>query len=329
MKKKKKRILEIRVGTVILIALAIMISVVFFIGGHRKLFGDKIKYQIQFNATGGLYVGDPVLLTGVEIGNVTRIGFPKEIEQKKILVEISVLKEISARIRTDTRARIKAASLVYGKVIELTMGSPNEPPIPEDGYIEADDITGYGAIVDSTNLMVEDIRNVLSKVNTGGGMVSTLLNESLGLRQTLHQLSISSEKLAVLMDRLEKGQGTLGALLSDSVEFQQTITDLSDLVKNLRGTETFAGKLINDKTYGKTVSNDFRSAMHSIASIAAKIDTGHGSIGRLINEEELYQGIEDVVLGVKKSSIAKALIRGRRKSGEKERVKQTEKNESK
>ena len=227
----------------------------------------------------------------------------------------------------DTRARIAAASLVYGKVVELSMGSMDQPQIPEGGYLEADESSSYGAIVDSTNLMVEDIRRVLSKVDRGEGMVGMLLNEPLGLRRTLNQLSVSSEKLALLMERLEQGKGTLGALLSDSVDFRQTITDLSETVKNLRGTETFTGKLINDKEYGKAVSNDFRSALHSIASIAAKIDTGHGSIGRLINEEELYQGLEDVVLGIKKSSIAKALIRGRRKSGEKERKKQAEKNE--
>ncbi|MFC1502250.1 MlaD family protein [bacterium] len=327
MKKRKKRIKELRVGAVILIALAIMISVVFFIGGHRKLFGGKVKYQILFDATGGLYEGDPVLLTGVEIGNVIRLGFPEDIEQKKILVEISVLKDVASRIRMDTRARIAAASLVYGKVVELSMGSMDQSQIPEGGYIDADESSSYGAIVDSTNLMVEDIRRVLSKVDRGEGMVGMLLNEPLGLRRTLNQLSVSSEKLALLMERLEQGKGTLGALLSDSVDFRQTITDLSETVKNLRGTETFTGKLINDKEYGKAVSNDFRSALHSIASIAAKIDTGHGSIGRLINEEELYQGLEDVVLGIKKSAIAKALIRGRRKSGEKERKKQAEKNE--
>jgi phospholipid/cholesterol/gamma-HCH transport system substrate-binding protein len=187
MKRKKKRIRELRVGAVILISCAIMISVVFFIGGHRKLFGGKIRYKILFDTTGGLYEGDPVLLTGVEIGNVTRLGFPKEIAQKKILVEISVLKDISSRIRHDTRARIAAASLVYGKVIELTMGSLDQPIIPEGGYIDADESSSYGAIVDSTNLMVGDIRQVLSKVNRGEGMVGMLLNESLGFSSLFHR----------------------------------------------------------------------------------------------------------------------------------------------
>ena len=88
MKKQRAGFKEIKVGGVIVVALGVMVGTVFFIGGKKKLFGGKVTYQIHFDSTGGLYVGDPVLLTGVEIGNVTHIGFPQEIGTKKILVEM-------------------------------------------------------------------------------------------------------------------------------------------------------------------------------------------------------------------------------------------------
>lgn len=336
MKRKRKGYKEIRVGGVIIAALAIIVCVVFFIGGQKKLFGGKVKYRILFNSTGGLYEGDPVLLTGVEVGNVTQIGFPEEIGEKKILVEISVLEEVSPRIRKDTRARIGAASLVYGKVVELTIGTLEEPLIPPGGIIEAIDIRSYGAIVDSTNLMVEDIRRVLSKMESGEGMVSMLLNEPLEMRQTLYHLSLSSHRLARLLDRVDRGKSPLGVLLSDSVEFSQTLDDfkktaedLEEVSKNLKGKRSVVGRLINDPEYGDTLMTDLRSAIHSMASIAAKIDTGKGALGSLINDEELYIGLQDVVLGVRKSAVAKWLIRNRRKAGEKERKKQEAQNQKK
>lgn len=336
MRRTKRRSKEIRVGIIILLALAIMISAVFFIGGQKKLFGGKVNYNILFNSTGGLYQGDPVLLTGVEVGNVVGIGFPEALDTKKILVEISVLKEVGPRIREDTRARVGSASLVYGKVIELSMGSFDEPVIPEGGFIESEEGTSYGAFVDSANLMVDDIRGILSKFDQGEGMVGMLLNEPLELRQTLHHLSVSSRQLAGLMEGLDQGKGPLGVLLSDSVEFYQaledikkTTADLGEVSNNLKGKESVVGKLINDKEYGNALMKDLQSAVHSLANITAKVDTGRGTLGSLVNDNEIFIGLQDVVLGVKSNKVARWLIQNRRKAGEKERLKQSQEGQKK
>jgi len=328
MKRKKKRSKELKVGVFIAIALAIIVGTVFSIGGQKKLFGGKAKYKIHFNSTGGLYEGDPVLLTGVEIGNVARLGFPKDVGEKKILVEIAVLREVCPRIRKDTRARVASASLVYGKVVELTMGSLEEPVIPEGGIIQAEEVTSYDAIVGSTNLMVEDIRRLLSKIEQGQGTVGMLLNEPLETRETLHNLSIASQRLAQLLERADQGRGPLGTLFSDSVEIRQTlkgmqktVRDLETTAENLKGKQSVAGKLINDPEYGEALMQDLHSAIHSLASVAAKIDTGKGTLGSLINDKEMYYGLQDVVLGVQKSSLTRWLIQNRRKAGEKERLK--------
>jgi phospholipid/cholesterol/gamma-HCH transport system substrate-binding protein len=326
MKRKKKRMREIRVGAVILLALAIVVIAVFFIGGQSTLFGEKVKYRILFTSTGGLYEGDPVLLTGVEVGNVTRMGFPKEIHEKKILVEVSVLKSVSQRIRQDTRARIGSASLVYGKVVELSMGSPEEPVIPPGGRIPAEEGTDYKAIVDTTQQVVEGMRRLLTKIDDGKGALGMLINEPMELQETLHHLAVSSQRLSEVLARVDDGEGALGMLLSDTVTVRQTLVnmesamgDLAEAARRVKGQGGLLGRLINDEEYGRNVSEDLRSAIHSLASITAKIDTGSGALGSLINDPELYMGLQNVVLGMERSSIAKWLIQNRRKAGEKTR----------
>lgn len=327
MKLKKKRIREVRVGAMIIVVLIIIVAVVFSIGGQNKLFGEKVKYRILFNSTGGLFEGDPVMLTGVEVGNVTRLWFPEDVMQKKIMVEISILKEVSPRIREDTRARIAAASLVYGKVVELTMGSAEMPAIPIGGVIKVEERVEYGAIFDSTNLLIDDIRRVLGKMDRGEGAVGMMLNEPLEIRQTLHHLSVSSKKLSDLLEGLDRGQGPLGALLSDTLEFHQTLedfkktsADLGRITENLKSRNSVFGKLVNDEEYGQDVMEDLRSTIRSLSNVAAKLDTGHGSLGSLINDKELFYGLQDVVLGIQKSKMTKWIIQDRRKAGEKERA---------
>jgi phospholipid/cholesterol/gamma-HCH transport system substrate-binding protein len=317
---------EIRVGAFVFAALAVITMVVFMLGGESRLFVRKAGYKIQFRSTTGLFEGDPVLLTGVEVGNVTGIGFPKDLKDKKIVLDIAVDHAVSVRIRKDTRAKIGSASLIYGKVVELSMGSLDEPLIPEGGFIPAEEGSRYQAIVDSTGLMLEDARRILSKINRGDGALGIMLNRPMELPATLHHLSLSTERLSLLLDRMNRGQGPLGAVLTDSADYKKTLRDLQKSVSDLRavtsglsGSRTVMGKLINDLQYGDEVMKDLRSAVRSLASITAKIDTGRGTLGWLINDPELYIGLQDVVAGTQNSKIARWMIQNRRKAGEERR----------
>jgi phospholipid/cholesterol/gamma-HCH transport system substrate-binding protein len=317
---------EIRVGAFVFAALAIVTLVVFMLGGQSRLFVRKATYRIQFRSTSGLFVGDPVVLTGVEVGNVTKIGFPRDLQEKKIVLDIAVDHAVAARIRQDTRARIGSASLIYGKVVELSMGSLDQPVIPEGGFIAAEYGSRYDAIVDSTGLMLEDARRILSKLNRGDGALGLMLNRSMELPTTLHHLSLSTQSLALLLDKMNRGQGPVGAVLTDSADYKRTLRDLQKTASDLRAvtskladSRTVMGKLINDAQYGDEVMKDLRSTMRSLASITAKIDTGKGTLGWLINDPELYIGLQDVVVGTQNSKIAKYLIQNRRKAGEEKR----------
>jgi phospholipid/cholesterol/gamma-HCH transport system substrate-binding protein len=329
----KRRIEEIAVGGFVVVAIVVILGFVFFLGGRDVLFRHQVKYKILFNSTTGLYQGDPVLLTGVEVGSVSRIAFPDEIAVQKILVEIAVSKDAASRIRKDTRAQVGSASLVYGKVVALTMGSSGQPVIPPDGFIETDDRGGISAIVDSTQKFLSDLHAIASKIDGGKGALSVLLNDPLEMHQTLHNLSASSAALSVLLDRIQRGRGPAGAIFADSVDFRKTIldfqtsaADLQTVARNLKTGRGAAGRLLSDGAYGDSLSANLASTVRCLASVAAKLDTGSGTLGRLLNDGELYQGLSDVVLGVKKNSVARWLINNRRKAGESERKKSDQDN---
>jgi phospholipid/cholesterol/gamma-HCH transport system substrate-binding protein len=324
----QRRIKEVRVGLFVSASLAVMIGVVFFLGGRDSLLGGRVKYKILFDSTTGLYQGDPVLLTGVEIGNVSSISFPDDITLPKILVEIAVSKDIAPRIRKDTRASVGSASLVYGKVVALTSGSQQQPPVPPGGYIETESRMGLSAIMDSTQQFLSNLHSIASKIDSGGGAFSSLLNAPSEIRETLHNLSVSSLSLSALLTRIEKGRSPAGAIFADSLDFRKTIldfqasaADIQAVARNLKTGKGAAGRLLSDGAYGDSLSANLSSAIRSLANVAAKLDTGTGTLGRLVNDDELYQGLADVVLGVKKNSIARWLINNRRKAGENNRIK--------
>ena len=54
-------------------------------------------------------------------------------------------------------------------------------------------------------------------------------------------------------------------------------------------------------------------------SIMRKIDEGEGSLGGIVNDPEVYEGLKDVIAGIRKSKIGKAAIRHYGKKGAKRR----------
>jgi len=319
----------LRVGFFVAASLTILVLSVFLIGGRSTPFSGKARYLIRFESTAGLYEGDPVLLTGVEIGNVSRIFFPESLDEKRICVEVSVDRRVKNRIRKDTRAGIGSASLVYGKVVALTPGSAQQPEIPEGGLIEAEEASGYKDIVDNTGVAVEDIRRIVAKLDQGEGALGVLLNEPLEIRKTLHHLNLSMERISRILEGIEKGKGALGAALSDSTGFQSALEDfriasrdLKVITGSLRSRRTLMGKMINDEAYGDSVTQDLKTALHEIAGIAAKLNSGKGSAGLFINDPSVYEGLQHVILGMEKSRMTRWMIQNRRKAGEAEERRQ-------
>ncbi len=333
--REKRNRREIRVGAVIIVALTIIIAVVFALGGEEQMFGHKVRYKILFSSTAGLYEGDPVLLTGVEIGNVSRLAFPEDINQKSILVEIEVRQDVANRIRQDTRASIASASLVYGKVVTLSMGSPELDPIKPGEYIQTLKTGNISSIMMNTDSALASINSIVRRMERGDGLAGLILKGSPEVEATLRSLAISSNRLEKIISRVEKGEGAAGSLLADSTdiylaltELKQVVGDLHQVSNNLVGSGSVAGRLLNDEAYGDSLTRDLQSTLRSLASITAKIDSGRGTIGSLINDPVLYYGLQDIVLGIENNKLAKWFLQNRRKAGEKARMKLEESNET-
>jgi len=70
---KQVRWSQLRVGITVLVSLITLAVLIFVMTGTTGLFTRKIVVRTYVDNAGGLRVGAPVRLEGVDIGNVTRI----------------------------------------------------------------------------------------------------------------------------------------------------------------------------------------------------------------------------------------------------------------
>ena len=76
-----------------------------------------------------------------------------------------------------------------------------------------------------------------------------------------------------------------------------------------------ANRLITDEEYAERILSRLDSVLGNLDDISTKIGKGDGTVARLINEPELYEALNDIVVGINESRMLRWLIRNRQKAG--------------
>jgi phospholipid/cholesterol/gamma-HCH transport system substrate-binding protein len=124
----------------------------------------------------------------------------------------------------------------------------------------------------------------MQRIDSDDGLVARLEDRDGEIRRMIADLSVSAASLRKVAERIELGHGLLGRLTRDD-EFGESLT---------RKIDEIAG--------------------HA-ASILGKIDRGEGSVGGIINDPTVHEGLKDIVAGVRKSRVGKGFIRHYEKKG--------------
>jgi phospholipid/cholesterol/gamma-HCH transport system substrate-binding protein len=164
-------------------------------------------------------------------------------------------------------------------------------------------------------------KGLLGRIVTDEELAASLISEVDGAAGALNQVA------STISDDLSRDGTVYASLLRDPEGTQmvrETITSLNDATQALAAAaeelatgEGTLPRLMQDKEYADSFLDDLHSLIENLSSATRKIDEGEGSAGAFINDPQLYQDLENVVRGVKKSKVLSWFIRNRRKKGEK------------
>jgi phospholipid/cholesterol/gamma-HCH transport system substrate-binding protein len=167
----------------------------------------------------------------------------------------------------------------------------------------------------------ESLQRIASTIEHGEGPIPRMLND----RALADQLARSIDRFEGILTQAQEGEGLLPALLNDSTardRFNDTLASLNkvaqDLQKFTAGLETsdaLLPRLVKDEEYGREVAGQVRDLVERLNEISAKLSEGPGTASKLINDPQIYDAVNDVVIGVNESRILRWLIRNRQKKG--------------
>ncbi len=357
---------EVKVGALVVVALAALAAGIFLVGERNNLFALKNEYFVHFENVGGLAAGNPVQLSGVTVGKVERVVLPRAVDEKLLTVWISLDRHYADRIREDSLARIKTLGLLGDKYIEISSGSPESRIVVVDGEIKAAAPTDVDRLLTSGEDAVDNVvaisyslRSILDRVEAGEGLLGELLMATEAGEQakksvvdTLSHFEVISSRLArgqgtighlladdklasrlessmsrleTLLGQVEEGEGTLAALIGDPEMKSEVMESLSSLrsaaegadriVAEFHDNEGLLQRFLSDEALADEITGDLKELIENLNLVSEKLEKGEGALGQIINDPDLYQAMDDIVVGINESKLLRWLIRNRQRAG--------------
>jgi len=301
----------VKVGLVILFALAVLALGVFLIGDRNNLFKRKNDYYVLFESASGLKPGNPVQLNGVDVGKIKQVILPRDPVKEHIQVWISVDRSYGDRIRgprtpgpvkagesPPSKARIKTLGLLGDKFIEISSGGMEYPVIPSDSEIPAAEPTNVDALVASGEDVMDNVveishslSNILNRLERGEGLLGELTTDSASGRQMKTSLLGAADALQRVAAKIETGEGPLPRLINDrrmADKLASSLDRLESLLAQAQNGPGLVPGLLNDPAtkakFDDTLTN-LNQVARDLHGFTADLDKSEGLLPRLVNDE--------------------------------------------
>lgn len=223
---------DIKVGIFVFLSLLLTGVVVFLIGDEAQLFARRDDLQVAFKDVQGLTRGSPVRMGGVDIGRVVSLGYGPESEDNTIYVRMSVVSSEARRIRKDSVARVEGKGLLGDKMIVITVGSQEAPPLQEGEFVRSEESQDLLEMVGSLKTTMSGVERVVENLEKATHVLA---------EEELHKdVKEAVQNLSGILRHVNEGEGYVGRLLRDPEEARR----LSATIDNLRGSAAELEKLL-------------------------------------------------------------------------------------
>lgn len=286
---------KLAVGAFILIGLVILVSGVIVVGGQRKAFGKSIKLDVVFDDVQGLQSGNNVWLSGMKVGTVKKVAF---YGKSQVEVILSIEKQAQPHIRKDAKARVTTDGLVGNKIVMLTGGSDNAPPVADNDRLESEHQAGMEEMLGTLqasngNLLAitGNLKAISEKLRDGQGTLGKLLNDS-----------SFAEQLRGSIDNLRMASATSGRMMNNLDAFAVRLRTSDGLVNELITDTTVFRRLqeaVAQISHAATSASDFSASLRHAGN---GLNDQHSPVGVLLHDQEMADDLQRTFKNLRVSS---------------------------
>jgi phospholipid/cholesterol/gamma-HCH transport system substrate-binding protein len=288
---------ETKVGVLAAIAITMLVLGYNFMKGEN-LFSKSNTYYAVYDEVDQLNRSNPVLLNGYKIGSVT------EVEMDYLTQRLYVTIKLPAKINipSDSKLKITNTDLVGSKGIEVMLGESKDHAQDGDTLSSRKD-AGIEKVISSVlTPITEKVNNVLSDLDTALDDVS--------VQETLLKLNDAIVSFKKTTDNLNEliaaNNGAISSTIANLNEVSGTLKKSAPKVDEVLAALDQATQELN-KIQLEEIGTELQNTITEIKTTLQAIKSEEGSLGKLVNDDELYNRLSEASLSI--DSLAKDIQR--------------------
>ena len=290
---------QLKVGILVVAASVTLGVLILLMSGTGGVFTHKIVLLSYFDNAGGLTVGAPVRLQGVDIGNVTGIRVVSDPARKLTPVEITmrVNTRYHANLHKDSLTMLATAGVLGESYIDINSALAHGPEVSEGDVLATQDTPQIQDVVRASQSTLQNLDalekrldRILAFVESGQGSLGQLIYDP----ALYNRFNTTLAQFQGLANDVSSGKGSLGKLVvSDELyrNANDTISRLNAIIDGLNAGKGTAGKLLKDPT----LYNNANDAVANLKTLTDNVNAGKGALGTLATDQEFADKLRNTM----------------------------------
>jgi phospholipid/cholesterol/gamma-HCH transport system substrate-binding protein len=290
---------QLRVGITVVFASVTLALLLFLMSGTGGLFSKRITLKSYFDNASGLRVGAPVRLSGVDIGNVSKIRIVQD--KDKTLTPVEVTMKVSTKygfnLRRDSITSLNTAGVLGETYLDIDSSQAVAPEAQDGDILPTQVHPDFNQVVRASQSTLQNMDALLKRADrilafaeSGKGSLGKLIYDP----ALYDRLASTVGEFKQIVDEVAKGQGSLGQLINrnDAYDkFLATLDRMNKVVDDLQAGKGTAGKFLKDPT----LYDNANDTIANLKKISEDINAGKGTIGKLAKDDELAKKLDTTI----------------------------------
>ena len=289
---------ETKVGILAAIAIAIFIVGYNFLKGN-DIFTSENEFYAKYDKVDGLAISKPVLVNGFQIGRVSALTLQPN---GQILAQFKINPKYV--VPNNTIARLESTDLLGSKAVIFDLGNSLKYAIDGDtlnANVQQNIMEQVEPVQKKAQLIIAKLDSLLSSVNTilNPDFQKNVSRSFASIAKTLETLEITSKTVdgavSIQAKRIDNILANAESISSNLKNNNEKITAIMNNMNN------FTDQLA--KANFKETLDNANKAVADLQATVAKINNGAGSLGMLLNDEKLYNNLNNAAANLDKLMI--------------------------
>lgn len=270
---------EFKVGALLIIVSTIIGAMSLKVSEGPGLFSSANEYWFEVEDAGGLVKNSAVKSAGIKIGIID------DIKLKDGKAHVYIALDGDVEVHESGIVELRSDGILGDRHVEIVAGDPRDPILKSGSQLKTSQVSSS----------MQDLMKQVGKITDSLGTLADNINKATGPDGD------TSTALGRIFNNIERLTEDLASI---SGQNKQKINEIVDQVHSITAQ---LDQFINDDSpegfkagWEKATSSLHRieNTLKNVDEIASKINSGEGTIGRLVNDEETADKINEALTNI-------------------------------